>query len=98
MASPQSEELFDIVLVHDVIEHIEPQFKEAFISRIKMFTKDDGIVFFDSLLGKCHSEGINKFVEVHFLQKLPSYICSPRELIGGFFLSSGKVGLVLKNF
>lgn len=46
MASPRNEELFDIVLVHDVIEHIEPQFKEAFISRIKMFAKDDGIVFF----------------------------------------------------
>lgn len=46
MTPPRNEELFDIVLVHDVIEHIEPQFKEAFISRIKMFTKDDGIIFF----------------------------------------------------
>lgn len=45
MESPRSEDLFDIVLVHDVIEHIEPQFKKTFISRIKMFTKDDGIVF-----------------------------------------------------
>lgn len=45
MADPQ-EELYDIVLVHDVIEHIEPQWKESFISKIKAFVKDDGVVFF----------------------------------------------------
>jgi SAM-dependent methyltransferase len=36
---------FDIILIHDVIEHIEPGFKEDFFSNVKMFIKKDGIVF-----------------------------------------------------
>ena len=38
--------LFDIILIHDVIEHIEPEGKDAFFSRLKMYLKPDGIVFF----------------------------------------------------
>ena len=37
---------FDIVLVHDVIEHIEPDMKTAFMQRVKYFMKPDGIAFF----------------------------------------------------
>ena len=40
------EERFDIILVHDVIEHIEPHFKSEFIRNIKPFLREDGIVFF----------------------------------------------------
>ena len=44
---PQSEdERFDIIFIHDVIEHIEPKFKHEFISNIKPFLRKDGIVFF----------------------------------------------------
>lgn len=39
-------ERFDIVLIHDVIEHIEPEDKPAFFTGIKKFLKPDGIVFF----------------------------------------------------
>ncbi|WP_455668939.1 class I SAM-dependent methyltransferase [Phocaeicola sp.] len=41
--SPNNE-LFDIILVHDVIEHIER--KEEFITKIKSLIKVDGCVFF----------------------------------------------------
>lgn len=37
---------FDIILVHDVIEHIEPEGKGAFFARLKLYLKPDGIVFF----------------------------------------------------
>ena len=44
---PNSEEdRFDIILVHDVIEHIEPPFKAEFIRNIKPFLRKNGIVFF----------------------------------------------------
>ena len=37
---------FDIIIVHDVIEHIEPPFKAEFIRNIKPFLRKNGIVFF----------------------------------------------------
>lgn len=40
------EERFDIVLVHDVIEHIEPPYKIQFLQRLKSFMRNDAIVFF----------------------------------------------------
>ena len=44
---PQSDnERFDIILIHDVIEHIEPQYKQAFISHIKHYINPNGIIFF----------------------------------------------------
>ena len=39
-------ERYDLVLIHDVIEHIEPDFKSEFISHIKPFVKEQGIIFF----------------------------------------------------
>ena len=43
---PARDDRFDIVLIHDVIEHIEPEDKPAFFSGLKKFLKPDGIVFF----------------------------------------------------
>ncbi len=44
---PTSEEdRFDIVLVHDVIEHIEPPYKLSFMNRMKEFIRHDGVAFF----------------------------------------------------
>ena len=44
---PQTEdERFDIILIHDVIEHIEPNFKHEFICNIKPFLRKNGIIFF----------------------------------------------------
>ncbi|KWW29070.1 MAG: methyltransferase domain protein [bacterium P3] len=45
--SPVSEEdKFDVVLVHDVIEHIEPPFKAGFVAHVESFMRRDAIVFF----------------------------------------------------
>ena len=46
---PRTEdERYDLVLVHDVIEHIEPKCKRGFLLHIKSFLKQEGIVFFFS--------------------------------------------------
>ncbi len=45
---PQSNEskLFDIVLIHDCVEHIEQPDKEEFFTKIKPLVHENGIVFF----------------------------------------------------
>ena len=45
---PESNEskLFDLVLVHDCIEHIEPEGKTEFFTKIIPLLRDNGIVFF----------------------------------------------------
>lgn len=40
------EDRFDIVLIHDVIEHIEPQHKVEFIDNLKPFLRHNAVVFF----------------------------------------------------
>ncbi|MBR3830275.1 MAG: methyltransferase domain-containing protein [Muribaculaceae bacterium] len=43
---PETEnDRFDVILIHDVIEHIEPNFKHEFMSNIKPFLRKNGIVF-----------------------------------------------------
>lgn len=43
---PQNEDgRYDVILMHDVIEHIEPPFKGEFIGRIRPFLRKDGLVF-----------------------------------------------------
>ena len=43
---PSDDALYDIILIHDVIEHIEPEGKEAFFSKVRLYLKPDGIIFF----------------------------------------------------
>ncbi|MGL4327049.1 MAG: class I SAM-dependent methyltransferase [Tannerellaceae bacterium] len=43
MEIPDETNKFDLVLIHDVIEHIED--KETFISKVKEYIKKDGIIF-----------------------------------------------------
>ncbi|MCM1176362.1 MAG: class I SAM-dependent methyltransferase [Clostridium sp.] len=40
------DEKFDIILIHDVIEHIEPEHKDEFFIRMAEYLNPDGIVFF----------------------------------------------------
>ena len=44
---PQTEaERYDVVLIHDVIEHIEPEYKKDFFTHIRPFLKQGGLIFF----------------------------------------------------
>ncbi len=42
----KDKEKFDVILIHDVIEHIEPEYKSLFFSRLKPLLKTGGIIFF----------------------------------------------------
>lgn len=42
----EGQELFDVILIHDVIEHIEQPDKDRFFGRLQMYLKPDGIIFF----------------------------------------------------
>ena len=37
--------VYDLILVHDVIEHIEPPYKALFFARLKRFLRPGGLVF-----------------------------------------------------
>ncbi len=70
--------LFDLIICHDVLEHIAD--KSAFLDRLKNFLTEDGIIFLSSslpLLGKCLSEGISKSAEAVLLRICLSSICCP---------------------
>lgn len=34
----------DLIIMHDVIEHIEPEHKTAFLNQAKMLLKGDGVI------------------------------------------------------
>ena len=38
----EGEDKFDVILSHDVIEHIEPEGKDAFFARLRFYLKQDG--------------------------------------------------------
>lgn len=37
--------VYDLILIHDVIEHIEPEWKDRFFARLATFLKPGGLVF-----------------------------------------------------
>ena len=41
-----TDEKYDLVLIHDVIEHVEPPYKETFFEHIQCFMKPGAIAFF----------------------------------------------------
>lgn len=43
---PSDKERYDIILIHDVIEHIEPDCKRNFFARAGLYLKSGGIIFF----------------------------------------------------
>jgi len=36
---------YDVIIMHDVIEHIEPEYKASFLGKALSLLKDDGIIF-----------------------------------------------------
>lgn len=71
-------EKFDIILVHDVIEHIKPYQKKAFITKAKSLLNDNGCIFwgfpawqmpFGGHQQICRSKIISHIPFIHLLPK-----------------------------
>ncbi len=86
---PKTEdERYDIILVHDVIEHIRPFRKRAFLSHIKSFLKKDGLVFFG--FPAWHNPfGGHQQISVGFASKLPFIHLLPRPVYHALLELSG---------
>lgn len=81
-------ERFDLVLVHDVIEHIPPSEKYRFFMHIHSFLKLDGIVFFG--FPAWHNPfGGHQQICVGFASKLPFIHLFPNPIYKGLLHLSG---------
>lgn len=86
---PRTEdERYDIILVHDVIEHIEPSYKRDFVLHIKSFLKQDGIVFFGFPAWQ-NPFGGHQQISVGMASKLPFIHLLPKPLYKDLLKASG---------
>ena len=81
-------ERFDVILVHDVIEHIQPSEKYSFLMHIHGFLKRDGIVFFG--FPAWHNPfGGHQQISVGFASRLPFIHLLPNCIYKGLLYRSG---------
>ena len=86
---PKTEdERYDLILVHDVIEHIEPSYKRDFVLHIKSFLKQDGIVFFGFPAWQ-NPFGGHQQISVGMASKLPFIHLLPKPLYKELLKASG---------
>ena len=81
-------ERYDLVLVHNVIEHIEPKHKRDFFLRIKSFLKQSGIAFFGFPAWQ-NPFGGHQQISVGIASKLPFIHLLPKPLHKGLLKISG---------
>lgn len=68
----EGEDKFDVILIHDVIEHIEPEGKDAFFAHLRFYLKQDGIVFSDFRPGRCLSADTSRYAGAKCARKCHS--------------------------
>lgn len=89
-AEPPSteEERFDLVLCHDVIEHIEPPYKENFLSNIRPYLRRNALVFFGFPAWQ-NPFGGHQQISTGFASKLPFIHLLPGPLYRALLRWSG---------
>ena len=86
---PRTEdERYDLVLVHDVIEHIEPSNKRDVLLHTKSFLKQNGIAFFGFPAWQ-NPFGGHQQISVGFVSKLPFIHLFPKPLYIVLLKTSG---------
>ena len=86
---PASEsERFDVVLVHDVIEHIEPPRKTGFFLHIRAFVKHGGVVFFGFPAWQ-NPFGGHQQIATGWVSKMPFVHLLPRPVFRSLLRMSG---------
>lgn len=64
-------EKFDVILIHDVIEHIEPEYKMDFFTRLRFYLKAEGIIFFGFPAWQMPFGGHQQICRSKFCSKVP---------------------------
>ena len=67
------EDKYDVILLHDVIEHVPT--KEPFLAHLRKFINQKACCLSDSPHGKCLLEDINRFAEANFAHICHSFTC-----------------------
>ena len=95
--APKTEaECYNLILVHDVIEHIDPSRKQAFLLHIKPFLRQDGMVFF--AFPAWHNPfGGHQQIAVGFASKLPFIHLLPKPLYGALLRLSGATAGIIRE-
>lgn len=83
------EERYDLLLIHDVIEHIEQPYKHDFLSHLHPFLKRDGIVFIGFPAWQMPFGGHQQIVH-GFVSKLPFVHLLPMRLYTWLLHTSGQ--------
>ena len=79
---------YDLILVHDVIEHIPPSCKQQFLLRINLFLRESGIVFFG--FPAWHNPfGGHQQIGVGIASKLPFVHLLPKPIYRTLLKASG---------
>lgn len=86
---PENEaERYDLILVHDVIEHIMPSHKQEFLLHMKAFLKQGGIIFFGFPSWQ-NPFGGHQQISVGLASKLPFIHLLPKPLYEVLLRASG---------
>ena len=83
-------EAFDIILIHDVIEHIEPGDKSDFFSNVKKFLKSDGIVFWGFPAWQMPFGGHQQICKTKVCSKIPFVHLLPKNIYGAYLRLFGE--------
>ena len=83
------EEKYDVVLIHDVIEHIEAPYKAQFFERLKEFMRHDALVFFAFPAWQMPFGG-HQQICVHALSKVPFIHLLPAKLYRSLLKMTGE--------
>ena len=87
---------FDVILVHDVIEHIPPSSKKPFFSHIHSFLKQGGIVFFG--FPAWHNPfGGHQQISVGMASKLPFIHLFPNLIYTSLLRCSGASPMLIEE-
>ena len=90
ITAPPLPELFDIIIIHDVIEHIEPQFKTSFFTGIRKWLKPDGIVFFGFPAWQMPFGGHQQICASGICSRMPFMHLLPAKIYGACLRMAGE--------
>lgn len=87
---------YDVVIAHDVFEHIEQPFKMQFIDHLKLFVRDEGIVFI-AFPGWQMPYGGHQQICTHRLAKMPFIHILPEKYYAWLLAKAGEQAATIQG-